>query len=95
MPDRPRILFGWEMGANLGHAGKVTRVAAMLEDRAELFVAAREPVAIRQMAPDLKARLLPAPFSLTRPMRRGERPGLCFPGNLLTEGWESPDILSA
>ncbi len=95
MPDRPRILFGWEMGANLGHAGKVTRVAAMLEDRAELFVAAREPVAIRQMAPDLKARLLPAPYSLTRPMRRGERPGLCFPGNLLTEGWESPDILSA
>ena len=40
---KPRILFAWELGANLGHATVIMKVAAALADCADLFIAARDP----------------------------------------------------
>lgn len=90
-----RIFFAWELGANFGHINKVSQVAAELEDEAELFVAARNVTALRALAPDLKAKGLPAPYSPTRGLHKDEPSGQCYPGVLLTEGWDSAAKLTA
>lgn len=61
----------------------------------EILIAAQSPAAVRQLAPDLPATLLPAPKHPPRPRRRGEAAAACFPGALLREGWEDPAVLTA
>lgn len=92
---RPRVLFAWELGANFGHANKIARAAERLQDEADLFVAAREVAAIRQIAPDLKTTLLPAPYARTRRLSRGEQGPVNFAAMLSTEGWHDPVELGA
>lgn len=92
---RPRLLFAWEMGANYGHAVKIACVARHLADAAEIFVAAREPAALRAVAPDLPMTLLPAPFARMRGQHPGEAPPENFPAMLVTEGWDRPETLAA
>ncbi len=94
MAERPRLLFAWELGDNFGHAGKIVCVARALADRYDVFIAAKNPGAIRQMAPDLDARLLPAPVVKTRNMQPDEAPGASFPGMLLQDGWDDPATLA-
>ncbi|WP_420860565.1 glycosyltransferase [Algirhabdus cladophorae] len=93
--SRPRILFAWEMGENLGHANKLARVAEQLEGRADIIVAARNPAAIRTMGPQLDATLLPAPFVPSRVLARGEAQGESFAGVLASSGWDNPQNLTA
>ena len=47
---RPRILFAWELGENLGHASKITEIVRALNGRAQVTVAAQRPDAISAMA---------------------------------------------
>ncbi len=89
---QPHILFAWEMGANYGHANKVTQVAEALAGKAKLTIAARDPVAIRSLSPDLPATLLPAPYNSRSP-HKGEAFGQSFPGLLQTEGWDDANKL--
>ncbi|SFR10201.1 glycosyltransferase [Poseidonocella sedimentorum] len=91
----PRILFAWELGANFGHATKITQVAAALRGRADVWVAARDPQAIRAMAPGADIHLLPAPYGPTRRLTKGEAGGANYSGLLLTEGWDAPEGLAA
>lgn len=93
MAERPRLLFVWELGGNFGHAAKVVRVAGALADRYDIVVAAQNPVAIRQMAPELQARVLAAPVAQTRRMRPDEADGASFPGVLMQDGWDDPTVL--
>lgn len=88
-----RILFAWEMGANLGHANKITQVARQLQGKMDVTIAARSVIAIRDLDPRLNARLMQAPFMPTRPTRAGEPPGQNYPGALLQEGWDSAKSL--
>lgn len=85
-----RLLFTWEMGANFGHVNKISQVAAELQSDFELYIACRNVVALRDLAPDLKAHLLPAPYAPTRPMQKDERAGQCYPGVLMLDGWDTP-----
>jgi hypothetical protein len=89
------VLFAWELGANFGHANKIARAAERLQDQVDLFVAAREVAAIRQIAPDLKTTLLPAPYARTRRLSPGEHPPANFAAMLSTEGWHDPAALGA
>ncbi|EAQ04197.1 hypothetical protein OB2597_08644 [Pseudooceanicola batsensis HTCC2597] len=92
---RPRILFAWELGANYGHVTKVALAAEQLADEAEIFVALRDPVAFRDIAPDLAATVLPAPHARTRQQTPDNRPPANFAAMLTTEGWHATDALAA
>lgn len=94
MSKRPQLLFTWEMGGNYGHANKIVQLAQAVAPWADVTIAAKNPVAIREMAPDLPARLLPAAITNTRPMHPGEPQSACFAGALLQDGWDRADHLS-
>jgi len=95
MQAKPRILFAWEMGANFGHANKIARVAETLANDAQIFIAARNPITIRRMAPALKATILAAPFSPTRSLDDQEIAGESYPAVLSTVGWDTVQGLAA
>lgn len=91
----PRILFAWELGAHFGHAATIAEIVRALDGRAEVFLAARKPENVRSIAPDLKARLLPAPAIAVRPPRSNEDRGVSYPDDLRHVGWSDPETLSA
>jgi len=93
MSKLPHVLFAWELGANFGHVNKLGQVARALEGRAKLTVVARDPAAVRALLPDLDITLLPAPIVPTRPLHKGEQPGICYPGALRQDGWDQPEKL--
>lgn len=64
--SRPKILFSWEMGANFGHVSKICEVAVLLTEQFEIIIAARHPVAVRQLYPDLPITLLAASYHPSR-----------------------------
>lgn len=84
-----RILFAWEMGANFGHVNKVTQVARQLSDQMDVTIAARNVISVRDLEPNLRARLVQAPYSPTRPMLADEHISQCYPGALAQEGWDN------
>jgi len=93
---RPRILFAWEVGANLGHAAKIARVVAGLAGRAEAVVAAKDPAAFRQIAPEADVVLLPAPAARPqRPPAGPLSPALSYPDDVSQAGWADPAELAA
>ncbi|MEP4194441.1 MAG: nucleotide disphospho-sugar-binding domain-containing protein [Aliishimia sp.] len=83
-----RILFAWEMGSNFGHVNKVSQVAAQLQGEMDVTFAARNVIAVRDLAPNLEARLLQAPYSPMRAPTQHEMTGACYPGLLLLDGWD-------
>ena len=93
MSKLPHVLFAWELGANFGHVNKLGQVARALEGRAKLTVVARDPAAVRALLPDLDVTLLPAPTVPTRPLHKGEQPGICYPGALRQDGWDRSEKL--
>lgn len=91
--SRKKILFAWELGANYGHAVKMGQIAERLSDHCDVFIAARHPVSVRKMYPDLPAKLLQAPYQPTRALRETETMGESYPGILRQDGWDSADSL--
>ncbi len=87
MARRPRILFVWELGANLGHASKIAEVARALAGRAEIAIAAQQPDAVAEMTKGLDVRIGPAPFVPYKPPARPEDLGLGYSDNLAHQGW--------
>jgi UDP:flavonoid glycosyltransferase YjiC (YdhE family) len=93
-PPCPRILFAWEMGANLGHLTRDLPLARDCRDAGcEVFFAAHD---LRAAAPLLAAEgfpLLPAP----RPQRSAARhpPPVNFADMLMHEGYGQPEALAA
>lgn len=92
---RPRLLFVWELGRNLGHASKIREVAAALGGLAEVVVAAREPTAFARLAGGFDGTVLPAPHAPPDPPRRAEDIGRSYPDDLRHCGWAGPDRLAA
>lgn len=92
---RPRILVLWELGANYGHIVKMATIARPLSRAAEIVIAARDPVAMRQFAPDLDARLLAAPCAPpARPGLAGDR-GRSYADMMRHCGWHDAETLAA
>jgi UDP:flavonoid glycosyltransferase YjiC (YdhE family) len=92
---RPRLLFAWELGRNLGHASKIREVAAALGGLAEVVVAAREPAAFARLTGGFDGTVLPAPHAPPDPPRRAEDIGRSYPDDLRHCGWAGPDKLAA
>lgn len=90
---KPRVLVAWEMGSNFGHVTKIARVVAHLQDEVDLYVALKEPWQLRQVAPDLKCRVLPAPFAVPIRLPKDAPPSLNYAGILGTEGWDNAERL--
>lgn len=90
----PRILFAWEAGENFGHVSKIAEVARCLTGRAEVLAAVRNPIALRQIAPDLPVTVLPAPAAPPHAPMAGEDAGRSYPDVLRHIGWSSPETLS-
>lgn len=90
----PRILFAWEAGENFGHVSKIAEVAKGLIGRAEVLAAVRNPIALRQIAPDLPVTVLPAPAAPPQAPLAGEDPGRSYPDVLRHIGWSNPETLS-
>jgi hypothetical protein len=91
---RPRILAVWELGANLGHVAKITKVVERLSGEADLYIALIEPWLLRKFEIGFDAVELPAPYAPTRRLREGEDPAANYSGILLTQGWDDQDKLS-
>ncbi|MEM9060546.1 MAG: hypothetical protein AAGD13_08775 [Pseudomonadota bacterium] len=90
----PRILFAWEMGENFGHVSKIAETARALHGRAELWVAVRNPIALRQMAPDLDVKVLAAPAAPPHGPISAQDAGLSYPDALRHVGWAQPRDLA-
>ncbi|MFK7875246.1 MAG: glycosyltransferase [Paracoccaceae bacterium] len=86
-----RILFAWEMGHNFGHAAKIAPIARRLSPDMDVWVAARDMTAFRQIAPDLKCRLIPAPYA---PTETTPRATYGYPGAIQSEGWGTQSQLN-
>jgi len=89
----PRILFAWEAGENFGHVSKIAEVARSLTGRAEVLAAVRNPIALRQIAPDLPVTVLPAPAAPPQAPTAGDDAGRSYPDVLRHIGWSSPQTL--
>lgn len=89
----PRILFAWEAGENFGHVSKIAEVARGLTGRADVLAAVRNPIALRQIAPDLPVTVLPAPAAPPQAPMTGEDAGRSYPDVLRHIGWSSPETL--
>lgn len=94
MSAPPRILFAWELGAHFGHAATVAEIIRALDGRAEVFLAARKPENVRSIAPNLNARLLPAPGVATRAAGAAKDRSLSYPDDLRHVGWSDPGTLA-
>ncbi len=90
----PRILFAWEAGENFGHVSKIAEVARGLTGQAEILAAVRDPIALRQIAPDLPITVLPAPAPPPQVPLSGGDAGRSYPDVLRHAGWSSPETLS-
>ena len=90
----PRILFAWEAGENFGHVSKIAEVARRLTGRAEVLAAVRNPIALRQIAPDLPVTVLPAPAAPPQAPMSGEDAGRSYPDVLRHAGWSSAQTLA-
>lgn len=93
MAELPHIVFAWEMGANYGHATKITGVASALSGRARVTILARDVLAIGTMAPDLDVALLPAPHIASDQRDTKAAFGQNYAGVLLQEGWRETESL--
>ncbi|MEX2518720.1 MAG: nucleotide disphospho-sugar-binding domain-containing protein [Paracoccaceae bacterium] len=91
----PRILFAWELGAHFGHASKIAETARALAGRADIWVAARDPVGFRAIAPDLPVRLIAAPAAAPRPPVSAEDQAVSYPDDLRHVGWAEAAPLAA
>ncbi len=89
----PRILFAWEAGENFGHVSKIAEVARGLTGRADVLAAVRNPIALRQIAPDLPVTVLPAPAAPPQAPMTGEDAGRSYPDVLRHAGWSGPETL--
>lgn len=87
MSRLPQILFAWEMGDNFGHVSKIAEVSRHLRGKAELTVVVRNPIALRQIAPDLQCRLLAAPVAPPTGQLAPDQIGKSFPEVLRPGGW--------
>ncbi|MEM1159556.1 MAG: nucleotide disphospho-sugar-binding domain-containing protein [Pseudomonadota bacterium] len=90
----PRILFAWEAGENFGHVSKIAEVARGLTGRAELLAAVRNPIALRQIAPDLPVTILPAPAAPPQVLMSGDDAGRSYPDVLRHAGWAALETLA-
>lgn len=95
MAGSPRILFAWELGAHFGHASKIAEIARALEERAEIWVAARDPAGFRAIAPDIPVKLVAAPAAAPRPPVSAEDQGISYPDDLRHVGWAEAAPLAA
>lgn len=93
MAARPRLLFAWELGANFGHASKIIEVIRALRGRADVIVAARNVLPLRQLAPDLEMRLIAAPTAPPDPGRESKDIGVNYADDLRHTGWARPRTL--
>lgn len=92
---RPRILFTWEMGDNFGHVSKIAETARALQGQAEMFAAVLNPIAMRQIAPDLPITLLAAPAAPPHGAIAPGDAGRSYPDVLRHMGWTKPAQLAA
>lgn len=92
---RPRVLVAWELGANFGHVSKVREVVLGLGDGVRCTVVARDPAALRRLAPDLDVALLAAPHAAPRPRPADFDYGQSYPDDLRHCGWHDPTELAA
>ncbi|MEM1299955.1 MAG: hypothetical protein AAGH68_11835 [Pseudomonadota bacterium] len=94
MSRLPHVLFAWEMGDNFGHVSKIAEVARHLAGKAELTIAVRNPIALRQIAPDLPCRLLAAPVAPPIGPLPSDQIGKSYPEVLRPGGWSRVADLS-
>lgn len=65
-----RILFAWELGANLGHVGPVAPIAARLEEEGhELLFAVRDLAPAHRLLRGRRTRIVQAPVGRVAPRR--------------------------
>jgi hypothetical protein len=91
---RPRILFAWELGANYGHAAKISEVVAAIGALADVTIAARTPAAFAPFLPAGAARIVQAPVA---PPSRPAGPddlGRSYPDDLRHCGWGDAETLT-
>ncbi|MFK7945165.1 MAG: glycosyltransferase [Paracoccaceae bacterium] len=90
----PHALFAWEMGDNFGHVSKIAEVARCMAGRARLTIVVRNPIALRQIAPDLECTLVAAPVA-PPVIKTADMPSARnFPEGLGFSGWSSAETLA-
>jgi len=95
MTARKRILMCWEVGANYGHAAKISQLLPWLPQDWDIIAAVRDPVSFRTLVSDPRVKVTAAPFAPDIKVTRKEAVGLSYPDVLRFIGWHDADMLTA
>ncbi|WP_434051160.1 MAG: hypothetical protein RDA78_17815 [Roseibium sp.] len=95
MTARKRILMCWEVGANYGHAAKISQLLPWLPQDWEIIAAVRDPVSFRTLITDPRVKVTAAPFAPDIKVSKKEAVGLSYPDVLRFIGWHDAGVLTA
>lgn len=89
-----RILFAWELGANLGHVAQLAPIAARLEDEGhDLLFAVKDMTAAHQVLRGKRTRIVQAPVA--RRAADANRPSISYADMLGRVGYATPQSVAA
>lgn len=95
MTARKRILMCWEVGANYGHAAKISQLLPWLPEDWDIIAAVRDPVSFRTLIGDPRVKVTAAPFAPDIKVPRKDAVGLSYPDVLRFIGWHDAGMLTA
>jgi UDP:flavonoid glycosyltransferase YjiC (YdhE family) len=89
-----RILFAWELGANLGHVAQLAPIAARLEEEGhDLLFAVKDMTAAHQVLRGKRTRIVQAPIA--RRTAKYNEPSISYAEMLGRVGYATPESISA